>query len=69
MIIKILIDKFKEQGKRVVVKDVIKDVLMKDLAANKTISESTILDDQDIVNVFRFKQSLDDPTLLFWRPW
>ena len=21
------------------------------------------------VNVLRFKQSLDDPTLLFWRPW
>jgi hypothetical protein len=22
-----------------------------------------------IVYVFRFKQSQDDPTLLFWRPW
>ena len=36
-------------------------------AAKKEIGETSI-DDVE-VNVFRFRQSLDDPTLIFWRPW
>ncbi len=36
-------------------------------------SASGIIDTRSLftikVNVFRFKQSQDDPTLLFWRPW
>jgi hypothetical protein len=49
------------------VQDVVQDVLLKDKAA------SSLLDERDLrytkINVFRFKQSLDDSTLLFWRPW
>jgi hypothetical protein len=49
------------------VQDLVQDVLLKDKAA------SSLLDERDLrytkINVFRFKQSLDDSTLLFWRPW
>jgi len=50
-----------------VIKNVIKDVLL-----NDPNSKALILKDYDEssskVKVFRLKQSLDDPTLLFWRP-
>ena len=49
------------------IKDVINDILMINQAAKKEIGETSI-DDLE-VNVFRFRQSLDDPTLIFWRPW
>ena len=49
------------------VQDVVQDILLKNKAA------SSLLDERDLsktkINVFRFKQSLDDSTLLFWRPW
>ena len=40
---------------------------MKDPAASSLISGE--LYDNDKVNVFRLKQSLNDSRLLFWRPW
>ena len=56
----------------------VKDVLMKDPTAYHLISGeddptaySLIVKDylsSIKVNIFRFTQSLDDPTLLFWRP-
>ena len=39
---------------------------MKDPAASSLLGE---LQDEEKVNVFRLKQSLDDCKLLFWRPW
>ena len=49
------------------IKNLIKDVLLKDPNSN-----ALILKDYDEssskVKVFRLKQSLDDPSLLFWRP-
>ena len=45
----------------------VRDVLMKDPTASSLIGggyASTFK-----INVFRFKHSLDDNTLLFWRPW
>ena len=57
------------------IKDVIADVLWKNPIASNIISlslnKSASDDDQNQinVNVFRYKQSLDDPTLNFWRPW
>ena len=56
------------------IKDVIADVLWKNPIASNIISlslnKSASDDDQNQinVNVFRYKQSLDDPTLIFWRP-
>ena len=47
-------------------KDVVKDVLMKDQAATSLIGADNL--SAIVVKVFRFTQSLDDPTLLFWRP-
>ena len=46
------------------IEDVIADVLLTDQMTSNII-ESTSLK----VNVFRYKQSLDDKTLLFWTPW
>jgi hypothetical protein len=40
---------------------------MKDPAASSLISGSNLVTTK--VNVFRLKQSLDDSSLLFWRPW
>ena len=56
------------------IKDVIADVLWKNPIASNIISlslsEESDEDQNKInVNVFRYKQSLDDPTLLFWGPW
>ena len=57
------------------IKDVIADVLRKNLIARNikslSLSDSVSNDDQNQinVNVFRYKQSIDDSTLLFWRPW
>ena len=45
----------------------VKDVLIKDPTASSLIGGD--LCDDYFVNVFRLKQSQDDPTLLFWRPW
>ncbi len=39
---------------------------MQDQTASRLIGELNL--SQIKVNVFRFKQSLDDPTMLFWRP-
>ena len=47
--------------------DVLQDVVMKDKTASSLISGE--LYDDDKVNVFRLKQSLNDSRLLFWRPW
>ena len=44
----------------------VKDVLMKDQAATSLIGGDNL--SAIVVKVFRFTQSLDDPTLLFWRP-
>ena len=44
----------------------IKDVLMQDPTARSLICVSDLTNIN--VNVFRFKHSLDNPTLLFWRP-
>ena len=44
----------------------IKDVLMQDPTARSLIRVSDLTNIN--VNVFRFKHSLDNPTLLFWRP-
>ena len=44
----------------------VKDVLMKDQAATSLIGGDNLSAIK--VKVFRFTQSLDDPTLLFWRP-
>ena len=41
-------------------------MLIKDEAASSLIGEEFY--DDYIVNVFRFKQSLDDSSMLFWRP-
>ena len=49
------------------IENVIKDVLMKNEEAKK-ICEDTIDAPKVTVKVFRLRQSLDDPTLLFWRP-
>ena len=43
----------------------IKDVLMQDPTARSLIGGG----DLTKINVFRFQKSLDDPTLLFWRPY
>ena len=45
----------------------VKDVIMKDPTASSLIGEGSLLTTK--VNVVRFKQSLDDPQLIFWRPW
>ena len=47
------------------IKDVFKDVILKDQSANSLIDEDYI---EYKVNVFRLTQSLDDPTVIFWRP-
>ncbi len=49
------------------VQDVVQDVLLKDKAASSLLDESDLSNTK--INVFRFKQSLDDSMLLFWRPW
>ncbi len=46
--------------------DVVQDVLLKDKAASSLVNKSDLSNTK--LNVFRFKQSLDDSTLLFWRP-
>ena len=48
-------------------KDVVLDLLMKDPKSESLIGEDNLTDIN--VNVFRLKQSRDDPTLLFWRPY
>ena len=40
---------------------------MKDPAANSLIGGGH--QSSNKLNVFRLKQSLDDPTMLIWRPW
>ena len=40
---------------------------MKDLTASSLIGGGNLKSAK--INVFRLKQSLDDSTLLFWRPW
>ena len=47
-------------------KDVIADVLLKNQKANYLIKRASLV--QIKVNVFRYTQSLDDSTLIFWRP-
>jgi hypothetical protein len=49
------------------VQDLVQDVLLKDKAASSLLDESDLSNTK--INVFRFKQSLDDSKLLFWRPW
>ena len=49
------------------IENVIKDVLMKNEEAKK-ICQDTINVSKTTVEVFKLRQSLDDPTLLFWRP-
>ena len=49
-----------------IINDVIRDVLMQDPTASSLIGGGNL--SLIKVNVFRFKLSLDDPTLLFWRP-
>ena len=46
--------------------DVIKDVLLQDQTARSLIFAGNLSNSK--INLFRFKQSLNDPTLLFWRP-
>ena len=48
------------------IKDVIADVLLKDPTANNLIQSASLSPIK--VNVYRYKQSLDDQALLFWRP-
>jgi hypothetical protein len=50
----------------VLIKDVVRDVLMKDSTASSLIGTGSISNNK--VNVFRFTQSQDDPKILFWRP-
>ena len=40
---------------------------MKDPSASSLIGGGNLTNIK--VKVFRFTQSLDDPTMLFWRPW
>ena len=49
------------------IKDVFKDVIMKDQSASSLIGGGNL--GESIVNVFRLTQSLDDPTVIFWRPY
>ena len=49
------------------IKDVIADVLLKDPTANNLIQIASLSPVK--INVFRYTKSLDDPTLLFWRPY
>ena len=48
------------------IKDVITDILLKNPKASNLIKRASLA--QIKVNVFRYTQSLDDSTLLFWRP-
>ena len=61
----ILIDSFTLQEGELI-KDVLKYVLMQDPSATSLIGGGNLTNIQVIV--FRLTQSLDDPTLLFWRP-
>ena len=47
------------------INDVVRNILMQDPTASSLIGGGNL--SLIKVNVFRFKQSLDDPTLLFWR--
>ena len=58
---KLNINTFKVQEAELI-KDVVADVIMEDSSARRLIFFSRI-------NVFRLKQSLDDSSLLCWRPW
>ena len=49
------------------IKDVIADVLLKDITAKNLIQSASL--SLIKVNVSRYTKSLDDPTLLFWRPY
>lgn len=49
------------------INDVVKFLRMRDPAANFLIGG--VNQSSTKLNVFRLKQSLDEPTLLFWRPW
>ena len=49
------------------IKDVIADVLLKDPTAKNLIQSASL--SLIKVNVSRYTKSLDDPTLLFWRPY
>ena len=49
-----------------IINDVVRDILMQDPTASSLIGGGNL--SLIKVNVFRFKLSLDDPTLLFWRP-
>ena len=60
------IDSFTLQDEEFVA-DVVQDVLMKDKATSSLIGGGNLSTTR--VNVFRLKQSLDDPTVLCWRPW
>ena len=46
--------------------DLIKDVLFKDASYRVIIGQNH--SEETKTNVFRFKNALDDPSLLFWRP-
>ena len=48
------------------IKDVFKDVIMKDQSASSLIDEDYI---DYKFNVFILTKSLDDPTVIFWRPY
>ena len=48
------------------IKDVFKDVIMKDQSASSLIGGGNLGESK--VNVFRLTLSLDDPTVIFWRP-
>ena len=50
------------------INDVIVDVLEKNKVASYLIQVVRNIPFEAKVNIFRYKQSLDDPTLLFWRP-
>ena len=65
MIYSILIDSLEIQAVKLI-KDVVLEVLMKDRTASNLIGGGNL--SIIYVNVFRLKQSLDDPKLLFWRP-
>ena len=49
------------------IKDVFKDVIMKFHWASSLIGGGNLSESK--VNVFRLTQSLDDPTVIFWRPY